>query len=100
MFKHFYKKKTNFVTEYLHRKSTQRRLYREMGEGEEMKLKIKIGLSASLEKKCTSGTPKNQPRNLRDKGKTDGIRLIYIVYSNWVSASQRTRRVSITNKKC
>ena len=35
MFKHFYEK-PNSVIGYLHRKSTQRRLRREMGEGEQM----------------------------------------------------------------
>jgi hypothetical protein len=35
MFKHFYEK-PNFATGYLHLKSTQRRLCREMGEGEQM----------------------------------------------------------------
>jgi len=82
MFQHFYKKKKpNVVTEYLHRKSTQR-LCREMGEGEEVQFRIKIGLAASLEKKCISGTLKNRPRNLRACGETAGILLMYIVYSN------------------
>jgi hypothetical protein len=98
MFKHIYEKQ-NFVTGCLHQNQSSAE-YAERWEENKCNSESRLGLSVSLERKWTSWTLENQPQNPRAWRNTVWIPLIFILYSNWISTSQRTLCVSIINTKC